>query len=455
MTNSLSIGLKTLLTVIIAFFIVFVNPVKADVIYHAFNVPFREIERELPELKAQGYTYIQISPPQLSNPSNEWWGRYQPIDFTVIDSPLGNENELKELIDTAHQQGEKIIVDVVLNHMANYENYPNTLQYPRFSPQDFHGRACIQNYDDSYQATHGWLGLDCASGQGGLPDLNTESSYVRQEAKNYINKLLDLGADGFRFDALKHIEPGFFQEVLAGVAADVYLYGEIVEDSPRMAFSYTSIHDLDVTDYPLLNTLKRAFSLGGDLRILKDPRSGNGALPGPNAVTFAKTHDTVPGSLLYGGYGLDSRDSILANAFVLSRADGLPLIYGEDASDPIVQAGVAFHEQMMGQPQSFPNGNEIATGGDSPNLLFIERGDLGIAMINKSGNPFDVADARMPGLDVGCYQELHYNFPMSVSVGGDGQKQITRWGNNERGGISIQPRDAMFFVKTSDNICVR
>lgn len=141
----------TILTLVflVCFLTGLIPPANADVIYHAFNEPFDQIRAEIPQLKEQGYTYIQISPPQLSNPSSEWWARYQPIDFTVLESPLGNEEDLKELIDAAHQQEEKIIVDVVLNHMANYGDYPYTLQYPRFSPDNFHPRVCIQNYDDA------------------------------------------------------------------------------------------------------------------------------------------------------------------------------------------------------------------------------------------------------------------------------------------------------------------
>lgn len=444
----------TLTLIFLCYFLTyFVTPAQADVIYHAFNEPFDQIRTELPQLRQQSYTYIQISPPQLSNPSSEWWGRYQPIDFTVLDSPLGNENDLQELIGAAHQQGEKIIVDVVLNHMANYGDYPNNLQYTHFSPEDFHPKVCIQNYDDHYQATQGWLGLDCSSGEGGLPDLNTESSHVQQEAKNYLTKLLALGVDGFRIDALKHIEEGFFEKVLEDVPSNIYLYGEVVEGRPIDSLRYTGIHNIDITDYPLLGAIKNAFGLNGDLRSLINPTSYNAALPGSNAVTFAKTHDTLPGTLLYGSYGMDQLDSLLANAFVLARADGLPLIYRDDASESIVQAGVLFHEQMMGQPQYFRNGNEIASGADNPNLLFIERGNQGIVMINKSGNFFDVPVAQMPGLDVGCYQELHYNFTMSVALDENGNKSISRWGSPAKGGIQIGPRDALFFVNSSDQSC--
>ena len=436
-------------------FTLFPFPAKADVIYHAFNMPFQEVKAKLPEIKAQGYTYIQISPPQKSNPSSEWWGRYQPLDFEVLDSPLGNEKDLKELIAGAHQQGEKIIVDVVLNHMADYPPYSTTLEYPQFSPQDFHSKDCISNYDDRYQVTHGWLGLDCNNiSQGsGLPDLNTESPHVRQEGKEYLTKLLDLGADGFRFDAIKHMETDYLKDILSIVPSDIYIYGEIVEGKPDQSYLYTGIRGIDISDYSLLGTLKEAFSYGGDLRSLIDPHAAGKALPGPNAVTFAKTHDTVKGSDLYSVYGFEERDGMLANAYVLARQEGLPLIYKDDADASIVQAGVTFHEQMLSQPQYFRNSNEISQGADSPNLLFIERGNKGLAIINKGGNFFDVPVAKMPGLDEGCYQELQYGFTMSVGISGDGQKYVTSWGTPERGGIKIGPRDALFFVKNAGSQC--
>ncbi|MDJ0632320.1 MAG: alpha-amylase family protein [Xenococcaceae cyanobacterium MO_188.B29] len=437
-TFFLKVFLRLAIVSCLALIISYPIPAQADVIYQAFNMPFQEVKAQLPQL--QGYTYIQVSPPEKSNPSDQWWGRYQPIDFTVLESPLGNENDLKELIDAAHEQNLKILVDVILNHMADYPPYSETLQYPRYSPQDFHPRTCINNDQDRYQVTHGWLGCS-------LPDLNTESPYVRQEAKNYLTHLLDLGVDGFRIDALKHIESQYFEEVLAVVPSDKYMYGEVLSGNLDDSYIYTGIHDLDVSDYALLGTLKNAFSFGGDLRSLIDPASFGGALTGSEAVTFAKTHDTVEGGDLYNYYGFNPQDQMLANAYILARSEGIPLIYRDDTSNPIAQAGINFHEQLIDQPQYFRNGNEIAEGADSPNLLFIERGDRGLAIINKAGESFEQTSARMPGLEVGCYQELQSNLTMCVSQENDGQKYITQWGSSEQGGLQVDGRTALFFVK--------
>jgi alpha-amylase len=127
--------------------------------------------------------------------------------------------------------------------------------------------------------------------------------------------------------------------------------------------------------------------------------------------------------------------------------------YKDDAKDAIAKAGVYFHQKMSGEPQYFRNGNEIAGGADNPNILFIERGNKGLAIINKAGEPFDVKVAKMPGLQVGCYKELRYNFAIAIGNGGDGQKYITKWGTKQRGGIQIGARDALLFVPTPASEC--
>jgi alpha-amylase len=59
----------------------------------------------------------------------------------------------------------------------------------------------------------------------------------------------------------------------------------------------------------------------------------------------------------------------------------------------------------------------------------------------------------MPGLQIGCYKEVRYNFTMAVGKGDDQQKYITQWGSKQRGGIQLGPRNALFFVSTSANEC--
>jgi alpha-amylase len=479
----------------------YTSSAKADIIYQAFDMCYQDIKAQLPKLKSEGYTYIQVSPPQTtptrtSSPckgDDQWWYQYQPINYN-IGNTLGSESELKDLIATAHSQKLKILVDVVLNHLADeayiqkLENDPQLqakVGKPLFalSEEYFHKKDGLCD-NSRYLVTRGWLGLIYENGscQGQptqitpeiLPDLKTESQEVRDKAKQFIEKLvLDLGADGLRFDAIKHIEPEFFEYILKDIphqkfAPDAkYVYGEIIDGNAKAGYIYDYINKgLDVTDYPLEIKMVQAFRYGGDLRSLINPQNSGVALPGLNAVTFARTHDTAfdpnrprdlcliptdkPSNICFSDSGdpQNEKDTFLGIAYVLSLQEGFPLVYGYDAENPTVLAGVKFHETLIGQPQYFRNGYEIADSADSPNLLFIERGGKALTIINKAATTFDVKTAKMPGLEVGCYKELQYDFEMCVAKGGDGQKYITQWGSPQRGGINIGPRSALFFIKT-------
>ncbi len=428
------------------------NSCSAGVIVQEHNMRFSEIEKIVPDLAAVGVTHIQISPPQKSNPAPDWWARYQPIDFSVIESPLGDATDLKSLTTTAHRSGISVIVDVVFNHMANVGDIPCTLAYPQFSPQDFHG-DCKYHRNAAEDILRGWLGND-------LPDLRTESPRVRNVAKQYLTYLISLGADGFRFDAAGHIEPDFFRE-MADFAKDQkkFIYGEVLVHYNRINEAWVYTPYMSVTDYPLLARILDAFSYGGDLRILKWPAAENKALPGPSSVTFVNNHDIHEHPWDLGGMALDSRsrdgrwsDMTLAHAYILGRGEGFPIIFRNDVFNPLVSAGVRFHEAMVGQSEFMRAASEYAPNLENPNLLMIERGSHGIVVINKGAQWVDEPEVRMPGLDVGCYRENRNNFQVEVGMEG-GVRKVTAWGSLSRAGLSIGPRDALFLTKSSSSPC--
>ena len=251
--------------------------------------------------------------------------------------------------------------------------------------------------------------------------------------------------NSLRFDAAKHISRQDMQKILAVIPNDKLYYGEVIGNNYGESMSYIPVFP-KVTDFQLVNTLKDAFNVGGDLRSLVNPSDTQRALPGKDAVTFARNHDTWACGQ-FDNWKFDRGDLPLATAYVLAINEGTPLILNFDAFNPTVVAATQFHKKMDAQPQYYRNGNDIAASADNPNLLFIERGDQGLAIINKAGTKFDVEAAKMPGLEVGCYDELQYNFKMCVAKGDDGQKYITEWGSKNRGGIEMGPRTALFFVK--------
>ena len=98
-------------------------------IFHAFDQNFGDVAGFVCELGAEGYSHVQLSPAQKSNPTDQWWGRYQPVDYAVI-AGRGSEADLKALVSKAHGCGVKVIADVVFNHMADM---------PEFASHNFPG----------------------------------------------------------------------------------------------------------------------------------------------------------------------------------------------------------------------------------------------------------------------------------------------------------------------------
>lgn len=93
---------------------------------------------KLPGLKSLGVTAIWISP--IVEQVHGWVGGgggnfkhfayagYWALDFTMLDQNFGTEAELKALVDEAHAQGIRVLVDVVLNH-PGYATGDDLLHY--------------------------------------------------------------------------------------------------------------------------------------------------------------------------------------------------------------------------------------------------------------------------------------------------------------------------------------
>jgi alpha-amylase len=351
----------------------------SDAIVQFFDQPFDKVAKALPRLAKLGVGYALISPPQKSHSSRCWWGRYQPVDFSAIEGPLGDAYALQRLCSTAHKVGIRVVADAVLHHLSNEGHYLQMragrivrADYPRFGIQDLKpGQAIF--------------------GRGRpLPELNPESPWVQEQLQNYLRLLYNLGVRGFRFDAAKHIPAYLFQKVLEGLPP-VLCFGEMVHTHPS-EFSSDHLRWMKGYDFPLARQIKVAFSSGGDLRSLSSP-----TLWGPAAINFVNCHDFVKRARDFSHFRLsDRRDRQLAYAYLLSRQDGQPLIYSGDLRQREVKFGLAFHRDCLGSP-------ERVVWGDR-NQLAILRGHSHLALINKAGSKWSLDDIHT-GLRHGTYHD--------------------------------------------------
>ena len=428
-------------------------------IFHAFNQNYKDVESFVCDLEKQGYSHVQISPAQESNPGNEWWKRYQPFDYSVIEG-LGSEDDLKDLVDEAHDCNVRVIADVVFNHMGNLdggEGFENLNKFPGLSSSDFKAadsstgqRPCEASENNGYSDGNRNSELNCWL--GGLPDLNFTDN-VKNIQKAHIKKLLDLGIDGFRFDAAKHIPKNVVKEYIDFIdresARKAWNYLEVIEDNDTKAEDYNGI--AAVTDFRLYNSMKDAFTFFGDLRSL--PAN---AVNDSRSATFGTNHDTIRSlnDKAINPYD-DITDSYLATAYVLAREDGTPLIFNEDnLKSPYINFGVKFRQIMTQRDAEGRNVKEnILKVTDSNTVAVMERGDEGFFVENKGLNRFDVPvlDLTLSNLE-GCYKELRNDFTVAIEQR-DGKKFVSRWGSADRGGMEIQGRDALYFIREPFTQC--
>ena len=198
------------------------------------NIPVEEIAK-------QGFTAIQTSPLQpIKEPIHDnldnAWAVYQPIGYTV-GNDLGTEEDLKNLAERCHRNGLKLIVDVVFRHLANergndvYHTIP--YEYRHFYNESF---INITNWEDEYELTHKSL--------SGLPALNLNNEHLQKVQYNYLRKLKELGVDGIRFDAFKHITKEYrikLAEEIKELGMMEDTYGEMIYANKELQKDYNEL----------------------------------------------------------------------------------------------------------------------------------------------------------------------------------------------------------------------
>jgi len=143
---------------------------------------------------------------------------YDISDFYSVDPAIGTLAQFEELTQKAHEQGIRIIADLVINHTSDQHPWfqearrdPNSPKHHYYVWSDTDQR--YQNvrviFKDSEQSNWTW---DPVARKyywhrfyRHQPDLNYDNPQVRQEILNVMAFWLDRGIDGFRVDAVPYL----------------------------------------------------------------------------------------------------------------------------------------------------------------------------------------------------------------------------------------------------------
>ncbi|MCL6457342.1 MAG: alpha-amylase [Gorillibacterium sp.] len=388
---------------------------------------WKRLKEQAPELKRIGIRAVWIPPvTKATSVQDTGYSVYDVYDLGEFDqkgavrTKYGTKQELIDAINACHEQGIGVYVDLVMNHKAGADEKEvfkvvevdgNNRTREISAPFDIEGwtKFTYQGRGDKYSAFK-WnfmhfngTDYDARQNRSGIFRIigenkkwneNVDDEYgnydylmfanidynhleVRQEMIKWGKWLADtLKCDGFRLDAIKHINHDFIKdfskEMVAHRGEGFYIVGEFWNSvlAHNQTFLDTIDYSIDLVDVALHYKLFAASQAGNkfDLRtIFADTLVGSR----PNqAVTFVDNHDSQPNKALESWVGDWFKQ--IAYALILLRQEGYPCIFYGDyygiggehpiagkqtAIDPLLY--VRYHKAYGKQEDYFDHPNTI------------------------------------------------------------------------------------------------
>ncbi|MBR3876160.1 MAG: hypothetical protein IKJ25_05220 [Clostridia bacterium] len=278
--------------------------------------------------------------------------KYDAKDYYKVDEKFGTEEDLKELIALCKERNVKIILDLVINHTSNYHPWFTEFAKARrngdTSNKYYYYYTCYTKED---RDGHTWEVVPGTSQtgttyyyecnfSGGMPELNYDNPKVREEMLNVAKYYLDLGIDGFRFDAIKYIYYGdtkssadfwdWYMGELTAYCPDIYCVGECWSAESEIMQYYGALNCFNFAmsgPESSAATAAKGNSLGTFLKyIVRYQDRVQEANPNGMPIQFLSNHDQdrIAGAFMYDEY-----KKMAANLYILSP--GSPFIYyGEE-----------------------------------------------------------------------------------------------------------------------------
>jgi len=179
-----------------------------------------------------GINTLYFNPIFLS-PSNH---RYNSVDYFQIDPKLGDLSTFKSLLDVAHRNHVRVVLDGVFNHCGRgffafndiLENQSDSPYVDWFHIKKFPVDAYSPGEATTYQA---WWKYKS------LPKFNTSNPRVCDYIYKVARYWLEQGIDGWRLDVPNEINDDAFwakfREIVKNTNSDAYILGEIWDGDNR------------------------------------------------------------------------------------------------------------------------------------------------------------------------------------------------------------------------------
>ena len=291
--------------------------------------------------KSLGIQGIWLSP-IFSSPS---YHKYDAKDYYEIDWRFGTMDDLKELADLCKERNIKLILDLVINHTSS--QHPWFLQFKEAringdteNPYyDFYSCAATEEKLNgiTYQKI---AGVDCwyeCNFSGDMPELNFDNPAVREAVLEIAKYYIDLGIDGFRFDAVKYVYFGdtarsvefweWYMDELTAYKSDIYCVGECWSGENEILEYYGAMNCFNFAMAQAEGIAANGQSISKFINYVESFQAKVlDTNPDGMVMSFLSNHDM---DRIGGAFALENNMRMAANLYLLCC--GSPMIYyGEE-----------------------------------------------------------------------------------------------------------------------------
>lgn len=283
--------------------------------------------------------------PIFSSPT---YHKYDAKDYYKVDWRFGDEQALKDLIALCHERNVKIILDLAINHTSDQHEWFLQFKESRMkgdtSNPYYDYYACVTTAEKkggvSYQKI---AGVDCwyeCNFSGSMPELNYDNPAVREAVLDVAKYYLDLGVDGFRFDAVKYIYFGdtarsvefweWYMQELRAIKPDIYCVGECWSGDSEVLEYYPAMNCFNFTMSQaegIVATAAKGKNIATYTNYVQNyQKSVKAKNPEGMIMPFLSNHDM---DRIAGAFILENNLRMAANLYLLCA--GSPVIYyGEE-----------------------------------------------------------------------------------------------------------------------------
>jgi glycosidase len=267
--------------------------------------------KKLPHIAGLGASIVYLSPLQAASSvggKEKGWGLPGPYgiqDYDRLDPEYGTETDLKAFTAKAHDLGLKVVMDVVLYHMA----IDNPLvQRPGFAMRNSAGKLVLGNW--------------------GRPRPDFDNPAVRDYfAQNLVRWVRDDGVDGFRCDVASGVPVSFWEQARATL-------DKVNSKAILLAEGEMPDHQLNAFDisynFSCLKQLQSILTAGEPaIRIRENWERQRAIWPHGARLTYSSdNHDQQRATVSFG-----ERASWAASVLSFTM-DGVPFLYnGQEIGD--------------------------------------------------------------------------------------------------------------------------